>query len=86
MNGLLPELLIGLEGKVTRYGRDALRSAIQGEKTFFSMVTTLYLHLFMRKNIAYIEELAFHYYDNKEEKELLSLPKPLEFSLIPPRI
>ena len=31
MNGLLPELLIGLEGKVTRYGRDALWSAIQGK-------------------------------------------------------
>ena len=55
-----------------------------GKKTFFSMVTTPYLHLFMNKDIAYIEELAFHYYVNTEEKELLSLPKPQEFSLIPP--
>ena len=84
MNGLLPELLIGLAKEVTKYGRDALWSAIQGEKPFFSMVTTPYLHLFMNKDIAYIEELAFHYYDNKEEKEFLSLPKPQEFSLIPP--
>ena len=38
----------------------------------------------MSKDIAYIEELAFHYYDNKEEKEKGSLPKPQEFSLILP--
>ena len=55
-----------------------------GIKPFFSMVTRTYLHLFMNKDIAYIEELAFHYYDNKEEKEKRSLPKPQEFSLIPP--
>ena len=38
------------------------------KKPFFSMVTTPYLHLFMSKDIAYIEELAFHSYDNKEKK------------------
>ena len=47
MHGLLPELLIGLEQEVTQYGWDALLSAIQAKRTFFSMVTTLYLHLFM---------------------------------------
>ena len=31
MHGLLPEMLIGLEEEVTRYGRDALWSAIQGK-------------------------------------------------------
>ena len=86
MNGLMPKLLIGLERKVTQYGRDALWSAIQENRPFFSMVTTPYLHLFMNADIAFIEELAFHYYDNKEEKELLSLPKPQEFSLIPPEM
>ena len=40
----------------------------------------------MSKDIAYIEELACHYYDNKEEKEMKSLPKPQEFSLIPPNL
>ena len=33
MNGMLPELLIGLEEEVNMYGRDALWSAIQGKKT-----------------------------------------------------
>ena len=59
MHGPLPELLIGLEEEVTRYGRDALWSAIQRKKPFFSMVTTPYLHLFMNADVAYIEELAF---------------------------
>ena len=30
------------------------------------------------------EELAFHYFDNQAETENRSLPKPQEFSLIPP--
>ena len=47
MDGLLPELLIGLEKEVTQYWHDARWSAIQAKGTFFSMVTTLYLHLFM---------------------------------------
>ena len=84
MHGRLPELLIGLEEEVTRYGRDALWSSIQENRPFFSMVTTPYLHLFMNDDIAYIEELVFHYYDNQAEKEKRSLPEPQEFSLIPP--
>jgi len=47
IHGLLPELLIGLEQQVTKYGWDALWSAIQAKRTFFSIVTTPYLHLFM---------------------------------------
>ena len=47
MHGLLPESLIGLEQEVTQFVQDALLSAIQAKGTFFSMVTTLYLHLFM---------------------------------------
>ena len=47
MHGLLPESLIGLEQEVTQYGQYALLSAIQAKRTFFSMVTTLYLNLFM---------------------------------------
>ena len=85
MNGLLPELLIGLERQVTKYGWDALLSAIQAKRTFFSMVTTPYLHLFINKDIAYSEELAFHYYDKQAETKNRSLPKPQEFSLIPPK-
>ena len=74
MHGLLPELLIGLEEEVTKYGWDALWSAIQENRPFFSMVTTPYLHLFMNKDIAYIEELAFHYYEKQAETETRSLP------------
>ena len=59
-------------------------SAIQENRTLFSMVTTPYLHLFMNKDIAYVEELAFYYYDNQAETEKGSLPKPQQFSLIPP--
>ena len=83
MNGLLPELLIGLEKEVTKYGQDALWSSIQENRPFFSMVTTPYLHLFMNDDIAYIEELVFHYYDNQEETVKRSLPKLQEFSLVP---
>ena len=50
MHGLLLELLIGLEQEVTQYVRDALWSAIQAKKTFFSMVTTLYLHFLCEGN------------------------------------
>ena len=78
MNGLMPKLLIGLERKVTKYGRDALWGAIQAKIPFFSMVTTPYLHLFMNADVAYIEELAFHYYDNQAETEKRSLPTPQE--------
>ena len=85
MHGLLPELLIGLEREVTKYGRDALWSAIQEKRPFLSMVTTPYLHLFMNADVAYFEELAFHYFDNQAESENRSLPKPQEFSLIPPK-
>ena len=60
MNGLFPELLIGLERQVTKYGQDTLWSAIQAKRPFFSMVTTPYLHLFMNADVAYIEELAFN--------------------------
>ena len=77
MNGLMPKLLIGLERKVTKYGRDALWGAIQGKRPFLSMVTTPYLHLFMNADVAYIEELAFHYYDNQEKTEKRSLPLSL---------
>ena len=83
MNGLLPELLIGLEKKFTKYGRDALWSYIQENGPFFTMVTTLHLHLFMNDDIAYIEELVFRYYNNQEETVKRSLPKLQEFSLIP---
>ena len=61
-------------GKSYQVWEDALWSAIQGKKPFFSMVTTPYLHLFMRKDIAYIEELAFHYYDNKEKRSCCPCP------------
>ena len=40
----------------------------------------------MSEDIAYIEELAFDYYDNQAEMEKLSLPKPQEFSSIPPKM
>ena len=43
-------------------------------------------HLFMNADVAYIEELAFHYFDNQAETENRSLPKPQEFSLIPPEM
>ena len=55
-----------------------------GKKTILSTVTTPYLHLFMNADVAYIEELVFHYYDNQAETEKTPLPKPQEFSLIPP--
>ena len=74
MNGLMPKLLIGLERKVTKYGRDAPWSAIQAKILFFSMVTAPYLHLFMNADVAYIEELAFHYYDNKVERSYCPCP------------
>ena len=38
----------------------------------------------MNEDIAYLEELALHYYDNQAETEKWSLPKPQEFSLITP--
>ena len=87
MHGMLPELLIGLEQEVTKQGRDALWSAIQANQTFFSMFTTPYLHLFMNEDIAYIEELAFHYQVRQASRnKKRSLPKPQEFSLIPPNL
>ena len=57
-----------------------------GKKTIPFYVTTPYLHLFMNADVAYIEELAFHYYDNQAETENRSLHKPQEFSLIPPKM